>query len=163
VFGGYHGTGRYDPHPEDPDDERKAEEDRQYARHALAGVECYDPAADNWMERAPMPLPRQNMSAALGADGRIYVIGGFESYSGSTPQKDVQIYDPRTDRWVEGPSLNTPRGDHAVVATPDGKIYVIGGTDQIETASIGMLFGGEPNIKGGPLDSVEMLDTANLK
>jgi hypothetical protein len=46
------------------------------------------------------------------------------------------------------------------VATPEGKIYVIGGTNGFVIPSISsMLFGGEPNSKGGPLDNVEVLDT----
>jgi len=165
VFGGYADTEVLEGRAGDPDyNEQRVVEWDYHGRHPLSSVEAYDPKTDVWQEVTPMPLPRQNMGAALGSDGRIYVIGGFESYVGSTPpQKDVQIYDPRTDRWAEGPPLYTPRGGHTAVATPGGKIYVIGGTNGVVIPSISsMLFGGEPNSKGGPLDSVEVLDTARL-
>jgi N-acetylneuraminic acid mutarotase len=165
VFGGYADTEVLEGHAGDPDYNKQREAEWDYhGRHPLSSVEAYDPKTDAWQEVAPMPLPRQNMGAALGSDGRIYVIGGFESYVGSTPpQKDVQIYDPRADRWAEGPPLNTGRGGHTAVATPDGKIYVIGGTNGFVIPSISsMLFGGEPNSKGGPLDNVEVLDTRRL-
>jgi hypothetical protein len=60
----------------------------------------------------------------------------------------VFIYDPRTDTWERGPSLNQGRYHHAVAAAPDGKIYAIGGTS------------GTRSGEGGPLASVEVLNTA---
>ena len=45
------------------------------------------------------------------------------------PLKDVFIYDPIKDTWEKGPDMNLPRANPAAVATPDGKIYAIGGTD----------------------------------
>ncbi len=163
VFGGYHGTGRYAPNRDDPDDARKEELDRQYALHALDSVECYDPESDTWTPRHPMPKGRQNMGAALGADGRIYVVGGYESYTGSFAQKDVQIYDPKTDSWTMGPRLKTARGNHAVVATPDGKIYALGGTNSESVVTPLTFITGRTWKRGGPLASVEVLDTKLLR
>lgn len=127
VFGGYAGTGGYQSHPNDPGDQAKAEVARRAAQTSLASVERYDPSTNTWMERAPMPRPRQQAGAALAADGRIYVVGGTYSYMSPLPVDDVDIYDPRTDRWSRGPSLRHPRRSHAVVATADGRIYAIGG------------------------------------
>jgi hypothetical protein len=59
----------------------------------------------------------------------MYVIGGVESYKGP-PLKTVLVYTPKTDSWMEGPDMNVRRVNLAAVATVDGKIYAIGGTDR---------------------------------
>jgi N-acetylneuraminic acid mutarotase len=107
--------------------ERRAKENHDKAATSLASVEMYDPETNRWSERAPMPIPRQAMGADLGADGRIYVVGGAPSYTHPRPMAVVEIYDPERDRWETGPSLRYRRRSHAVVATPDGQIYAIGG------------------------------------
>lgn len=107
-------------------DARSAEFNRQ-ANTSISSVEMYDPATNTWTERAPLPTPRQAMGADVGADGRIYVVGGAPSYMHPKPMDVVEIYDPEKDSWEKGPPLVYPRRSHAVVATPDGKIYAIGG------------------------------------
>ena len=92
----------------------------------LNSTEVYDPRTDTWSSRSPMPEALATHAAVLGADDRIYILGG----SGPAPQRDVYIYDPRKDTWQSGPSLNTPRAVLAAVATPEGKIYAIGGTSK---------------------------------
>jgi hypothetical protein len=106
---------------------RRAADNRARADTSLSSVEMYDPETNGWSERAPLPTPRQAMGADLGADGRIYVVGGAPSYSHPRPMAVVEIYDPETDTWETGPSMNYARRGHAVVATPDGKIFAIGG------------------------------------
>jgi len=107
--------------------ERRARENEDKAATSLASVEMYDPETKRWSERAPMPIPRQAMGADVGADGRIYVVGGAPSYTHPRPMAVVEIYDPERDSWETGPSLRYRRRSHAVVATPDGRIYAIGG------------------------------------
>jgi N-acetylneuraminic acid mutarotase len=94
----------------------------------LDTTEVYDPHTDTWSTRTPMPAPRWGHAGVLGADGRIYIMGGGKGYDGS-PLKDLFIYDPVKDTWKKGPSMNLPRHTLAAVATTDGKIYAIGGTD----------------------------------
>ena len=42
----------------------------------LGTVEVYSPSTNTWKAAANMPGPRIHAAAALGGDGRIYVIGG---------------------------------------------------------------------------------------
>lgn len=100
----------------------------QYTRKIYNMTEVYDPKTDTWTTLKPMPEPRDGAAGVLGADGKIYIIGGASEYKGS-PLKSVLIYDPVNDTWEKGPSMNVPRDTLAAVATPDGKIYAIGGTD----------------------------------
>jgi N-acetylneuraminic acid mutarotase len=75
---------------------------------------------------------------------------------------DVYIYDTSRDEWKRGPSLRTARHGHGLVCTADGKLYAIGGTNAYTVATFGSLLGGEGEDKGGPLASVEVLDTRLL-
>ncbi|HMA66400.1 MAG TPA: kelch repeat-containing protein, partial [Desulfosalsimonadaceae bacterium] len=100
----------------------------------LNSTEMYDPQTDTWSKRKPMPKPRGTHAAVLAADNRIYIIGGagrrlMQKGRPSPPLRDVFIYDPIKNSWSRGPSMNIPRSTLAAVATPDGKIYAIGGTD----------------------------------
>lgn len=93
----------------------------------LNTIEVYDPKIDSWSFRKPMPVKRTGHSAAMAADGRIYIIGGSEWID--QPQNTVYIYDSEIDVWEKGPDMILPRSALAVAASPDGKIYAIGGSD----------------------------------
>src|SRR5207249_11899121 len=43
--------------------------------YSVAAVEEYDPAANTWRARAPIPTPRNHATAGV-VGGKIYVIGG---------------------------------------------------------------------------------------
>jgi N-acetylneuraminic acid mutarotase len=98
------------------------------SRKTFDATEVYDPKTDTWSCRSSMPEPRYSHAGVLGADGRIYILGGSKGER-EPPVKNVFIYDPAEDRWSGGPCMNIHRSTLAAVATPDGKIYAIGGTD----------------------------------
>jgi len=150
VFGGYGHKGVVRPqnHPDEAAFREAVAEMKALGRNALRSVEIYDPETDTWSEGAPMPAGRHAMGAALGADGRIYVVGGAVSYSNPYPQEEVFVYDPATDTWSEGPELRHARFHHGVAATRDGKIYAVGG------------IGRKGLIGTAPTATVEVLDTA---
>ncbi|MBX3301178.1 MAG: hypothetical protein KF693_03080 [Nitrospira sp.] len=88
----------------------------------VAKVYAYDPATDNWTERAPMPTARGALSITE-HDGKLYTIGGYDR-KGNNAQ--VEVYDPVQNVWTTAAPLPTPR-DHLATATVAGKIYAIGG------------------------------------
>ncbi|RMH40938.1 MAG: kelch repeat-containing protein [Deltaproteobacteria bacterium] len=92
---------------------------------AIGDVWAYDPAADAWTPRTPMPAGTERGAAATAAvDGRIYVAGGLR---GGQAVADVSAYDPDADTWdTDLPPLPAPR-DHLVGAAVDGVLYAIGG------------------------------------
>ena len=159
AFGGFGAEDTLTDDGKDPDYARKYAEWDRLTHEALRSVEAYDPQTDTWSPRAPLPEPRQNMAAALGADGKIYVIGGLPSYADLTAQRSVFVYDPARDSWSEGPPLRTPRQGHTAVATAEGRIYAIGGTNIRTKFHPVILIGGDPGEEGGPLASVEVLET----
>jgi len=133
-------------------------------RPVLDATEVYDPGTDTWSLRSPMPEERCGHAAVLGADNRIYVMGG-EGGRGQ-PERDLFIYDTVLDKWQRGPDMNSPRTTLAAVATPDGMIYAIGGTD-IGAYKYKGLFNrftpkGEALPKGKVQDTMEILDIKQL-
>jgi len=161
VFGGYGHEGSITQRPRESDASFARRGDQMRAlTPALDSVEVWDPATDSWSWREPMPQGVQTAGAALGADGRIYVIGGSLKFGNPKPVDRVQVYDPRADSWSEGPSLNVPRHGHAVVGTPEGRIYAIGGTNSRAVFHPRQIVGGGAGKEGEVLDSVEILETA---
>ncbi|MBI5755599.1 MAG: hypothetical protein HZA12_01620 [Nitrospirae bacterium] len=94
---------------------------------SLNSTEIYDPKADVWSKGKEMPTTRSGAVAAVLND-KIYVIGGglklpdgrFEFF------KTVEIYDPQTDTWSNGPDMLMPH-DYPASVVLGGGIYVIGG------------------------------------
>ena len=106
----------------------RAKDERSDRRVATTRV--YDPATDAWSEAAPIPTPRLCPGAAVGPDGKIYLIGGEVNRHALNT---VEVYDPKTDTWSARKPLPTPRTDPSVVAAKgaDGRVrlYAIGGRD----------------------------------
>lgn len=58
----------------------------------LSTNEAYDPSANAWTHKAPMPTARHHAASSV-IDGKLYIIGG--RVSGSLDNIDVnEMYDP---------------------------------------------------------------------
>ena len=80
-------------------------------------------APSAWETRAPMPLPRTEVSAAA-VGNEIVVLGGFTIDRGAS--RRVDAYSPARDTWRRLPDL--PIGvHHAMAVGAGGKPYVLGG------------------------------------
>lgn len=83
------------------------------------------PQLGQWMERAPLPIPRTEMTWSAVHDGKVHVIGGYD-YQGGFQGRYHQVYDPEVDAWSEKAPI--PQGaNHIGLAVLDGKIYAVGG------------------------------------
>jgi N-acetylneuraminic acid mutarotase len=96
----------------------------------------YDPAANVWLDAAPLPRGANHVAVAADA-GRVYAMGGFIEQNRRCDDKAF-AYEVAEDRWREIAPLPRPRGAAAAVIL-DGKVHLIGGaTDPApERASIG--------------------------
>ncbi len=90
-------------------------------------VEAYNPAipSDPWTTRRPMRTPRYGAAAAVGPDGRIYVVGGEDANGAAL--KTVAAYTPATDSWATGPDMVTARAWLGAATAPNGHVHAIGG------------------------------------
>ena len=81
-----------------------------------------------WRNLAPLPLARNQLSVAVLND-KIYVVAGQLNHDSQQIDQDgVDIYDPASDTWADGPSL--PYGhSHSEGATfvHDNRIWMVAG------------------------------------
>jgi N-acetylneuraminic acid mutarotase len=91
------------------------------ARH-----DVYDPATNTWSMAAPL-ITARSAGATFVLDGRIVYTGGeCKDPAASVTFSEVEVYDPRTDRWMALPPLQP--GRHAAAAVAVGnQAYLFGG------------------------------------
>lgn len=82
-----------------------------------------EPALDAWHERAALPVPRTEVTAAL-LGGEIAVVGGYNE--DGSPSSRVDAYSTAADRWRRLPNLPVTV-HHAMSASYRGRLYVLGG------------------------------------
>ncbi|MBI4587674.1 MAG: galactose oxidase [Candidatus Rokubacteria bacterium] len=104
--------------------------DRLGGWSSVANVWMYDPEADKWTPKTPLPTPRGG-AHAVEVGGKIYVIGGYTTAAHlpglmGMDMGTTEEYDPATDAWRSRQPMPTPRNHHAI-GTIGGKIYVAGG------------------------------------
>jgi hypothetical protein len=104
----------------------------------------YDIATNTWSISAntDMPIGVSHHRASLGADGRIYVLGGVEGPSGSAQTvSTVQVYDPMLDSWSDGATMSVPRSTFTTILGSDDRLYIIGGANSSGgTASVESIY-----------------------
>ncbi|ANE51437.1 kelch repeat-containing protein [Flavisolibacter tropicus] len=93
-------------------------------------VQIYNPATDTWTTGAPMIIPKVQFGTVSATDGRIYIVGGKARINSNTGPffHTVEIYDPETNTWTEGPVIPAQTGELKAVNV-DGNLYAIGGTN----------------------------------
>jgi len=98
---------------------------------AVGIVERYVPAAGTWSPWGAPALPGHHTATVL-ADGRLLVAGGvvMGPYTG-IPLASAALYDPATHRWTPTGSMGTPRWDHTATLLADGRVLVVGGSNQV--------------------------------
>ncbi|NBX16230.1 MAG: hypothetical protein EBR09_02575 [Proteobacteria bacterium] len=80
----------------------------------------------NTLEK-PMAHLRSGATQAKLPDGRIMLIGGAADFDDALGTTD--IFDPKSDKFIEGPAMAEARAGHASVTLPDGRIIVFGGSN----------------------------------
>lgn len=91
----------------------------------LAAHEVYDPLADRWGVRAPMPQAQGGLAAAA-LNRRLYAFGGEVLSPRPGVFSEVWEYDLDADAWRGMPAMPVPRHGLGAVTLGDA-IYVTGG------------------------------------
>jgi hypothetical protein len=108
----------------------------------FSDAEIYDPASGQFSPGGDSGTPRYVATAALLADGRVLIAGGFNRNDGALASAD--LYDPATGTFTPTGSMSRPRiQTSAVVRLPDGRVLIVGGGND-----------------DGPLASAELYDPA---
>ena len=94
---------------------------------SLASVEIYDPISETWSEGVELPAG-VNRCEAITVNGKIYVVGGWNSSSQNTGK--VFCFDPSANIWTYKQDMPTARHGHKLVWFED-RIWAIGGSDGI--------------------------------
>lgn len=107
----------------------------------IPDVVRYNVANDSWSSVgiAYLPVATADATAVLGADGKIYMIGGTTDQGVS---KNVWVLNPAVPSLTAGPALNVGRADFAAALAPDKFIYVIGGYANGGATSVERLYTG---------------------
>ncbi len=84
---------------------------------------AYDPVANAWTEKSPLPGGPRAFGVAAELDGKIYVAGGWPNL------KTVEVYDPASDAWSTASPMRVGRQSPGLTAAPDGYLHVSGGGD----------------------------------
>ena len=74
----------------------------------------------------PMHFARVAHTATLLRDGRVLIVGG----RGQNVNAVAEIYDPKTESFIETGRLNTARYKHTAGLLPDGRVLIAGGSDE---------------------------------
>jgi N-acetylneuraminic acid mutarotase len=78
-----------------------------------------------WISKAPLPIPRTEMTWAAVWDNKMHVIGGY-NYKGGFDGNYHHVYDAKTNTWSEKSPI--PRGvNHVGTVASNGNIYAVGG------------------------------------
>jgi Galactose oxidase, central domain/Kelch motif len=97
----------------------------------LASAELYDPANGTFTATGSMHTPRDAQAVTLLRDGRVLVTGGSSSgrFPNETIEASAEIYDPATGRFKPTGNMLTPRYKHAAALLADGRVLIVGGSD----------------------------------
>lgn len=117
--------------------------DTNYGDHWILPLD----GVQQWTPRAPMPMPRGHMGAAV-LDGKIYVVGGqFHHDNHRRDLAYVHRYDPGPDKWTEMAPLPFAVS-HIELSTVvwKGRIYIFGGRSDSKTGRLKRLADPQPSV-----------------
>jgi ferric-dicitrate binding protein FerR (iron transport regulator) len=100
----------------------------------LAGAELFDPATGAFTPAGSMASPRFDHAATLLGDGTVLVSGGAADLADVSAHRDrvlasCERFDPRSNSFHAAGSMAIPRYKHSATLLPDGRVFILGGSD----------------------------------
>jgi len=92
-------------------------------------AELYDPVSGTFSLAWFMNAPRQNHSAVLLDDGRVFISGGCIGTATSNVLASTEFFDPETNLFTKGPDMATGRLGIGVTKLRDGRVLMGPGVD----------------------------------
>jgi hypothetical protein len=87
-------------------------------------TELYDAKTTAFRTHAQMTVPRASHAAALLADGRVLLVGGW---TGSAPTASAELFDPASRKFIAAGEMSAPRINPAATVLRDGRVLITGG------------------------------------
>ena len=113
-------------------------------------AEVWDPATSTFSPSGSFPGAYRGMNTVTAlADGRALIAGGCRFRNICLEHFDsAEVWDPATETFGPTGSLAVTRAGHTATALPDGRVLVVGGTE-------------EPNLDGPGLASAEVWEPSD--
>jgi hypothetical protein len=99
----------------------------------LASVESYDYTSNTWTTVSPLPVGHYAFTAVDDGNGHIFTFGGGTTTAASSVSADVYQYTIATDSWAAVASMPVATRESTAALGPNGKVYVLGGSDGTNT------------------------------
>jgi N-acetylneuraminic acid mutarotase len=96
---------------------------------AVTGADLYTPSTGTWQAAANMNIAREYAAAVVLPDGTVLMTGGYNGNTILSWLASTEIYQPSTNTWTAGPSMNAERAYQTATLLPNGQVLVAGGTD----------------------------------
>jgi hypothetical protein len=90
-------------------------------------AEVYDPATGTFAPAGDLQVGRSLHSAILLTDGRVLVVGGVAEPGDRGAVALAEIYDPATNAWSPGPTLQAAWPGATATLLGNGKVLIFGG------------------------------------
>jgi len=91
--------------------------------------------APEWRNTGSLQNARRDPVTVTMPDGRILLAGG-DTNSPAGALSGVEIYDPATGTWTGAPAMGTVRSGHAGWLSPNGDIFMVGGSNRPATTPV---------------------------
>jgi Kelch motif protein len=99
---------------------------RSDTKECQRGAQLYDSATGRFSPTGSMAIGRNFQTATRLDDGRVLVVGGFNSRIGTLDS--AELYDPATGMFAaSGGALTVPRELYTATPLPDGRVLLAGG------------------------------------
>ena len=97
----------------------------------LADAELFDPQTNSFMATGQMAAPRESHTATLLNDGKVFITGGHKGRRADiTIYTSAEIYNPANGNFEAAGHLTVKRHKHEATRLADGRILIIGGSDE---------------------------------
>lgn len=97
----------------------------------LSSAEIYDSQTSRFTSTGEMTTERESHAATLLKDGRVLITGGHKGRRANIViYSSVEIFDPKTGRFSAHGDLTVKRHKHDAVLLNDGRVLVVGGSDE---------------------------------
>jgi len=98
----------------------------------IAGLGCPAPSIaalttpPNWTATGDLNAPRKNHTATLLPNGKVLVVGGWNTEYPYLPVNIAELYDTQSGTWSLTGSPNSAPGDHTATLLQNDKVLVVG-------------------------------------